>query len=109
MTILDRLPPRDIDGADVVSEGLLEASSGNLCRLWFAFTHVPEQNQTRIGLFYEWRCATTQGDLDEALAFANMAMKRQKPELVTTTVSADPCKDRANSEWLRTGKLPRFQ
>ena len=102
---LARLPAREIDGADQVLEGaLVEVASGNQCRLWPALTYDAGADQTRIAFFMEWRCAPTPNDMSEITAYTNSLMG--KPPALVTETHEDPCTDRENVEWLRSGKPP---
>ena len=105
MRFLARLPPREIEGADQVLEGVVvEVASGNQCRLWPAMTYDQAANQTRIGFFLEWRRSATPDDIAEVTAYTDSLMGK-RPQILTETTS-DPGADDRNVEWLRTGKMP---
>ena len=105
MKILAKLPPREIEGADQVLDGVVaEMSSGNLCRFWPALTYDREKDQTRIAFFMEWYQPATPNDIAELTAYTNKLMSKE-PEMLTE-VKGDPTQDAANTEWLRTGKKP---
>jgi len=105
MKILAKLPPREIEGAQRVLEGVVaEVSSGNMCRVWPAMTYDEERNQTRIAFFFEWRTLPTPDEIAEVMAFTNEMMGKA-PELLTET-KGDPGRETGNAEWMRTGKKP---
>ena len=63
MKFLAKLPPREIESADQVLEGVVaEVSSGNHCRFWPALTRDASSNGTRIAFFVEWRQPPTPED-----------------------------------------------
>ncbi len=63
MRIVNKLAPREIDGADEVLDGVVaELSSGNYVRFWPAMTYDTEANQTRIAFFTEWYLPPTPDD-----------------------------------------------
>ena len=106
MRIVNRLPPRPIEGADTVLDGVVaEVASSNLCRFWPALTSVAGSNQTRIAFFMEWLRPPTPDDQAEVMAYTDKLMGKA-PE-VATEVHGDPTADQANVGWLRSGKKPK--
>jgi hypothetical protein len=105
MQIIGTLPPREIDGADQVLDGMVvETTSGNHCRFWPAMVSDDAAQQTRIAFFMEWRCMATPEDIAEVTALTNELMGAT-PAFTTESV-ADPCTNPENLEWLRSGKIP---
>lgn len=103
MNILNILPPREIEGADEVLDGVvLECQSGNVCRVWPAMTYDRERDQTRIAFFMEWYRPATPDDIAEVTEYTNGLMGTG-PELLTE----GPMLSQENVDWLRTGKAPR--
>ena len=76
MKVIARLPPREIEGAHQVLEGVVgECISGNYCRFWPAMTYDDQTNQTRIAFFTEWFRPATPADMEEFMAFTNAMMQ----------------------------------
>ena len=106
MRIIGELPPREVEGADQVLNGVVgELASGNYFRLWPALTYDREANQTRIAFFIDWYQPPTPDDQGEVTAYTNKLMNGS-PELATET-HGDPTTDKENVEWLRSGKKPK--
>lgn len=106
MKVIGKLPPREIEGADVVLDGMVgEVESGNRCAVWPAMTRVEGADQARIAFFIEWKRDTTPDDLSEAMAFVNKVMGGDQP-LFLTEGKGDPTRIAENTEWLRNGKVP---
>ncbi len=108
MTILGKLEPREIEGADEVLPGmLLQFNSGNQCYMWPALTYDPALDQTRIGFFTGWKTEPSNEDTQELMAYTNDLMG--KPPDAITAHKGDPFVHPANTKWLATGEKPKVQ
>ncbi len=106
MTILGKLEPREIEGADEVLEGVLaEFTSGNQCCIWPAMTYDSGLRQTRIAFFTGWRTQPSDADFQELVAYTDGLMGKSRD--FATFAKGDPCTNATAVTWLATGEKPK--